>query len=156
MSEATIISGLKTVIQSVTGFTSTSVTTEDWSILDGPFAASPFFVFEMSDEFISRQDAPSEQNTWNITGTLYVAFDNWATTRANLRTYRQAIIDKFNEVGTARSAGGLAATDVREIRNGSGVIEVYNAYTPADLTPESLPILLSQDIIFVVEEYSNG
>mgnify|MGYP003402230326 FL=1 len=153
MSEANVIAGIKTVIHSVTGFVSTSVTVEDWSVLDGPFANSPFFVLEMSDEFVSRQGTREDVTTWNIKGTLYVAFENWAISRSTLRSYRQAIIDKFNEVGTARSAGGLEATDINEIRSGGAVTEIYQAYNVQELTPESLPMCIAQEFVFVCEEY---
>lgn len=153
MAEATIVTALQTIIRSVSGFTSASVTIEDWSVLDGSLDNDPFFILEMSDEFRSRQDTKTDTAIWNIRGSLYVKFTEWAASRSTLRTHRQAILDKFNEVGTARSAGGLEATDINEIRNGGPITPVYLVYNSQDYNPESVPILLSQELVFVCEEY---
>lgn len=153
MAEAAIVTALQTIIRSVSGFSSASVTIEDWSILDGSLDNDPFFILEMSDEFRSRQDTKTDTAIWNIRGSLYVKFTEWAASRSALRTYRQAILDKFNEVGTARSAGGLEATDINEIRNSGTITPVYLVYNSQDYNPESVPILLSQELVFVCEEY---
>lgn len=153
MSEATIQSGIQAVIQAMTEFSDGDVVINDWSILDQGNSAAPYVIIENADEFVSRQDAPSDQTTWQIKITLIEKFIDWDTTLNYFRTRRQAIIDKINAVGTARSAGGLAATTIDVVRSGGPIGYIYNRYIPDDQLAEAMPDFISQLIILETEEF---
>lgn len=150
MSEATIQTGVQTILQGVTGFASASIVINDWSILDKSNSGSPYVLIETADNFVSRRDTMTNNNRWDIPLFLIERFIGWEDTLNNLATHRQAIIDEFNEVGSNRSPGGGAITaDV--IRNEGRIVPLYDAY--AVNKNEAIPIFLAQRIILEIEEF---
>lgn len=150
MSEQTIINAMQTTFGSMTDFSDADVVDGDYSILDGPLDNAPYVLFELSD-FDSRQDTVTPDTTWQIPVLLIIRFVDWPTSLVDLRTRRQAIIDKFNEVGTNRSPGadGTKILTVLRIYNDGDFVELYDKY--ADPT-SALPDFLTQRIIFEVRE----
>ena len=153
MSEATIQTGIQTQIQAMAEFADADVKINDWSILDQGNAAAPYVIISDADTFVSRQDSKTAVTTWEIVVTLCEAFTDWTTTLNNLRTRRQALIDNFNAVGDARSADGLAAVTVDEIRSEGPITPYYGPYLRADDMAEALPQFLNQSMIFVTQEF---
>lgn len=149
MSEATIAAGLVAAIQSMTEFADADVVHNGWGLLDQTTSAAPYVIVSTADDFVSRQDTVSEKNTWQIPVILVEAFTDWATALGNLRTRRQAIIDKINSTN-ARSAGGLQCT-IDEVRNGGPITPDYGRYV--EDPSEADPIFLTQVLILTCEEY---
>ena len=69
------------------------------------------------------------------------------------RDTRQAILDKFNESGTARSCGGLEGTTVNEIRSETPITYMYSPGVDPEFEPDALPIFAAQAMVFEVEEW---
>lgn len=151
MSEKLIAEGIQTIIQSITGIDAASVSLSDWSLQDSPVTGSPFVRIDVSEDFESVQDAPSYENTWNIPVTLLVEFVDWETSMLNFRNIRQSIIDKFNEPGTNRSAGGIDGVDIKSIKSISNIEHIYREYNDWEDNLAD-PIFLAQLIIFEVSE----
>lgn len=150
MSEQTVQEGIRDTLISMDEFNSNAAVIEDWSVLDGPISNAPYGIIEVSDELTARQDASSEETIWSIPLTLLVEFDGMESSRLALRDLRQAVIDKFNTVGTARSAGGLAATDIREIRTAGPIGYRYLTYN--EYQNDELPTYTQQQLILEVRE----
>jgi hypothetical protein len=154
MSELTVAEGIQAVVQDITDyFIPSSVVDNEWSILDREVSEGPFLNIMVANDFRNRQDTVTPQAFWTIPAVLVVPFVDWNTSMTNFRTYRQAILDKFNEVGTARSADGLTATTIDEIRSGGPIEAIFANYNDpanrADETPQSL----AQFILFSCEEF---
>ena len=152
MSETTIQTGIQTAIRAMSEFDNADVVINDWSILDQSSSAAPYVIIENADEFTSKQDTVTPDNTWQIQVTLIERFDNWKSSLDNLRTRRQAIIDKIN-TDTIRSAGGLANVTIDEVRAGGPIGYIYNRYLTDEQMAEALPAFLSQLIILSAEEF---
>ena len=150
MSEVTLLEALQTTIRALDAFTDVDVVINDFSVFDQDTGKAPYAIIGLSDEFRSRQDAPSSEDHWAPTVTLVERYTDWKTTLDNLVTRRQAIIDAMNS-GSARSAGGLAGYDIHEVRSGSPVLPRYPEYT--ENTAEADPIFLYQDIIIDCTEF---
>ena len=152
MSEANIQSGIKTALQAMTEFEDADIVVNDWGILDQSSLSAPYVIIEDADDFTSDQDTETPKNLWSMPITLIERFTDWTTTLNNLRTRRQAIIDKINS-GTVRSAGGLAGTNLRRVRNDGPIGRIYPAYIPEGQAQDALPAFLSQRIILEVEAF---
>lgn len=156
MSEKLIEEGIQTILQAMADFADDDVTIEDWTILDGSTQNAPFVIIEISDDFVSRQDVPSEGDTWQIPVNLYTRFTDWATSKTSFRDTRQNIIDEFNSVGTNRSAGiTTKMTDIQEIRGEGPIGYWYRKYEDDDEEPVSDPVFVHQVIIFETIERAN-
>ena len=154
MSELGVAEGIQSVVQDVSDyFIADSVVINDWSILDREVSQGPFLNIITADDFRNRQPTVTPIANWTIPALLVVPFVDWNESMNNFRTYRQAILDKFNEVGTARSADGLTATTIDEIRNGGPVTPVTLAYTDPANRADETPQYLSQLILFSCEEF---
>jgi len=152
MSEKTIQEGMQTVMLAMGEFTGGDVVINDTSILDGSSTGAPYVIIWNSDNFIATQGTVTGNQEWEIPFTLYERFLDWNSALNGIRDTRQAIIDKFDAVGTARSAGGLEATDIHTIRADGPIGEVYPRYnTPAQDT-EATPVYLAQRMIAEVNE----
>lgn len=152
MSEATIQSGLQTAIQAMSEFASADVVINDWGILDQSTGNAPYVLIENSDDFSSEQDTQEPVTVWSIPITLIEAFTDWETSLNNLRTRRQAIIDKINS-SDIRTAGGLEATNIRRIYN-DGPITPVEERGMSDIEREyAVPVFLTQRIILEAEEF---
>ncbi len=127
-------------------FDKETVRINDSTYLDQSIHNMPGFEIITADDFTSRQDAPTATGQWLIIGMLYIGFKNWDSSYNEFRDVRQAIIDKFNEVGTSRSAA-LNGTTINEIRNGSPIEPLV--YDPQDT--QGTPVYLRQVILFDVE-----
>lgn len=147
MSEKLIAEGIQTILQAMADFASGDVTINDWGILDGSRSAAPYVIIQTSDDFISRQDASSQVETWSIKIHLFTEFQGWDAL-TDFRDTRQAIIDEFNEVGTNRAAGQAGLTDTRELRNEGEIDYVYRSYEDDDEEEVSDPNFVHQVIIF--------
>ncbi len=119
--------------------------------LDQSADKMPGFEIITSSDFTSRQDTMTATGTWLIIGLLYIEFKDWEISYNEFRDVRQAIIDKFNEVGVARSPADTDANrpgiTLNEIRAGSGIDGIH--YDPADT--QGTPVFLTQVILFDVE-----
>lgn len=152
MSEYTIQQGIQTAIQAMTEFADTDVFINNWDWLDQSSANAPYVNIENSDDFTSDQVTQSANTVWNIPVNLIEAFSDWDTTLNNFRTRRQAIIDKINS-GTVRTAGGLAATNVRRVRNDGSIYYIYDKNIPDDQLRDALPSFIGQRLILETEEF---
>jgi len=151
--EALIISGIQTAIQSLDEFASVDVRIGDWGILDEETAKAPYVILEQSDSFFSRQDTVTPTTKWDIVVNLLVSFDGWDKAKLALGTYRQALIDKFNTVGTSRAAGGLVGVTIDVIRSDGEIFAIFDAYlTPTELI-EAEPVFLAQRLVFETSEF---
>lgn len=154
MSELGVAEGIQTVVRYVDDvFQRDSVVINDWSILDREVSEGPFFNIMTANEFRNTQPTVTPIANWTIPALLIVPFVDWNETMNNFRDYRQAILDKFNEVGTARSADGRTATTVDEIRSGGPVTPVTLTYTDPANRADETPQYLSQLILFTCEEF---
>lgn len=152
MSEATIAAGIKAALQAMSEFDDVDVVEMEYGILDQTTLAAPYVIIGASDDFLSAQDAPSAETTWDLPVTLVEAFSDWETTLGNIRTRRQALIDKINS-GDVRSAGGLEAVSIDEVRSGGPLQPVYGNWIDPELEPETDPIYIMAPMILVCEEF---
>lgn len=153
-SEQEIQEGIQASVREIdTYFQRDSVVINDWTILDRPVSEGSFFNIMTASTFRSRKDTAAEQEFWDIPGMLVVPFVDWNETMILFRDVRQAILDKFNEVGTSRSAGGLEGCTITEIRSGGPVTPAYLAYTDPANRADELPQYLTQLMTFAVETF---
>jgi hypothetical protein len=96
MSEATIQLGIQAALRAMSEFEDADIVINDWSVLDQSSSAAPYVIIENADDFTSRQDTVTPVTRWEIPLTLIERFDDWQPALDNLRTRRQAIIDKIN------------------------------------------------------------
>jgi hypothetical protein len=150
MSETLIQQGIQDVIQALSAFADADVVINDWTIYDQSVLDGPYVLIESADEFEARMDTVEPVTLWQERVTLIEPFEDWQTTLNNLRTRRQAILDAFNAVGTARSAG-LEATDIAIIRTQGSIDPYYDVYADPDAGPD--PAFLQQTLLFECEEY---
>ena len=150
MTELAIQTALQTIIKNMDEFKDASVLINDWTMLDQSVLKAPYVVISDADTFRSRQDVMTPETTWEVVVTLIENFLDWETALNNIRTRRQAIIDKINS-GDSRSAGGLEGVSIDEIRSGTPITPRYDTYVE-DIT-EAEPIYLFQDLILVCEEF---
>ena len=153
MTELLIQEGIQDVLQAMSEFADADVVINDWGVLDQNTTAAPYTIISNADTFKSRQDVQTAETDWEIPVTLCEAFSDWPTTLNNLRTRRQAIVDSFNAVGSARSANGQTATTVDELRSGGPITPYYGPYIRGEELAEAMPQFLTQTILFVVREY---
>ena len=150
MSETAIQSGLQTAFRAMARFSSADVVINDWRILDGNIAGSPYILIENADTMNSRQDAPTPVTTWDIPVTIYRQFADWNTTMGSLRDDRQAVVDNINS-SDVRSAGGLQVS-INAVRS-EGREDVYDIYNPSEFDAEKEPTFIGYRLILVCEEY---
>jgi hypothetical protein len=153
MTEATIQAGIQDVIQAMPEFAGADVVINDWGIFDQSSSHAPYVLIQSADEVTSRQDVKTAQTVYMIPVMLVERFTNWKETYDNFTTRRDAILTKFNAVGAARSANGIAATTVDVIRSEGPIGEVYPAYLEPEERAEALPEFVVQTLIFETEEY---
>lgn len=152
MSEKAIAAGVRAAIQSLAEFEDVDVVENDYSILDQSLQNAPYTIIGTSDEFISEQDVETPETSWELPLTLVEVFVDWPTTLGNIRDRRQAIIDKINS-DDARSAGGLEAVSINEIRSAGPLLPTYPPWLDRDLEPASDPIYIMAPMILVCEEF---
>ena len=155
MSSASIISSWTTSLVALSIFDSGDVVTDDWSILDqvGSHESSPYFMWHVPDTFVSRKDAPTTNDTWEIEGELILRFVKWPTTKALFDVTRQTILDKFNAVNALRSP--VTESDLLEIRSNGPIEEIYDLSAfdnQAIINGEAIPMWLSQKWLFIIQE----
>lgn len=153
MTEATIQAGIQDVIQSMIEFANADVVINDWGILDQSSSDAPYVLITSADNFTSRQDVTTAETTYEIPVMLIERFTDWKETYDNLTTRRDAILTKFNAVGTARSADGLTATTVDVIRPAGEITQLYDSYLSPEELAEALPTFIAQTLIFEVTEF---
>ena len=155
MSEKGIQEGIQTVIQGMDEFAYSDVTINDWTVLDESGSKAPYVVIEESDTFGGRQGALTADTNWEVVVNLYyyVADKTWKAGLDGFRDTRQALLDKFNEVGNARTAGGLEATSIDEIRPLTPIGYVYHSDVDPDIDVGAMPIFVMQVLEFVVREF---
>lgn len=153
MSEQAIQEGIQAVLQAMTEFADADVVINEWGVLDQPNSNAPYVIISNADDFVSRQDTTEAETTWQEVVALYERFTDWPTTLGNLRTRRQAIIDKFNEVSSNRAAGQAAGVTMDEIRNDGPIEPFYGPYIAAEAIAEALPQFLMQTLIMTVTEF---
>lgn len=150
MSETTIQAGMQTIFQSMAEFASADVVINDWGVLDEAITGAPYLIIENTDVFVSTQESPTGNAEWSIPVILFEAFDTWPTTLNNLRNRRDAIIVKFNEVGTARAAGGIEAVNIHTITADGPPDYLYDNYNQE--INEAEPAFVFQRLLFLVNE----
>jgi len=145
--ELQIQNGMKASILGITKYfdAGTAVINED-TFLDESIYRMPAVNILNSDEFISRQDTTTATGSYSTIVLLYIEFTDWKTSQNQFRDVRQAIIDEFNTVGTARSAGGLDGVTINQISSGGPIIGI--SWNDNDQT---LPVYLMQPLVFEVE-----
>lgn len=153
MTEATIQAGIQDVIQAMPEFANADVVINDWGVFDQSGSHAPYVLIQSADELISRQDAPTAATNYMIPVTLIEWFTDWKETLDNFTTRRDAILTKFNAVGSARSANGSASTTVDVIRTEGPIGQAYPAYLKPEEQAEALPEFIVQTLIFETEEY---
>ena len=146
--EKAIQEGIQGVVRGISAFEVESVQINNDIFLDGPLTASPFINILDADNFSIRQDTVTPTGFYETPAIFYVEWTDWQTAQDGLRDHRQSIIDKFSEVGTARSAGGIDGVNIEEIRADGPVTAV--TYSGEEL---ALPVYLMQSLIFVVQIY---
>lgn len=157
MTEKAIAEGIQTILQAMTDFASADVVLDDWGVLDGPNAAAPFVIIEVADNFISRQDLPANEETWDIKVWLYTKFIDYATSKPAFRDTRQAILDEFNIKDSSNRAAGVSGkmTNIMEIRAGGDIDYEARVFEEEDLERVSDPDFVRQLLIFETHEKSN-
>ena len=153
MSELILQQAIQAKIQAMSEFADADVRINDWSALGESNENAPYVIIETADSFSSRQDSLTPNNKWDEKVTLVEKFVDWPTTLNNLQTRRQALIDQFNTVGSARSANGQPGVTADEIRSDGPITPVYPAYLTDEQIAEALPIFLEQRMIFAFEEF---
>lgn len=151
--EAAIQTGIQAQIQALVEFADADVVINDWGVLDGSTENAPYVIISNADTFNSKQDTTSAETSWEIPVSLFEKFDSWPLTENALRDRRQALIDKFNAIGNARSAGGLMSVSINGIRNEGPITPYYGIYLTDAQMAETLPVFLFQTLIFSVEEF---
>lgn len=153
MTEATIQAGIQAVIQTMTEFANADVVINDYTIYDQSSSRAPYVLIQTADDFSSRQDVMTPETTYQIPVTLVERFTDWKETLDGLTTRRDAILTKFNAVGTARAANGIAALTVDDIRPAGPIAFVYDAYLPEEQRAEAMPVFVAQTLIFEATEF---
>ncbi len=152
MSEETVMEGLQTLILAMDEFSSEDVVINDWDVLDGEMAKSPFVIISNSDDFVARQDTVSAVTQWQIKVTLYQEFvANWKDAYNSFRTNRQALIDAMN-ITDNRSADGMSGVTIDEIRPSSPLQIWVDPGTSKELQGTAMPLFISQELIFDTKE----
>lgn len=149
MSEKTIALGIRKIIRTIAGVEFDSVSISNWSMLDSSLDQSPFIRIDVAENFEAAMGTRSPVTQWEIPVTILVAFKDWEESTLVFRDVRQSIIDKFNEIGTNRSAGGIDGVDIKLLRATTGVEPVFPEY---DEYEDPDPVFLTQVIIFEIEE----
>lgn len=153
VTEADIANGLQTAIQAMAEFADADVVVNDWGVLDGSVSQAPYVIITTADDFTSRQDAPSANDTYSIPVTLFEAFTDWPTTLTNFRTRRSALITLANAGGTFRSAGQLESVTINAVRSGGKILPYYQPGLTSEEMQEATPQFLMQEIIFDTEVF---
>lgn len=155
MIEASILAGIQTIIQSMAEFDNADVVINDWSVMDqlAAKAKAPYVVIQTAHEFYSTMETqPFVQ--WFIPVVLIEAFTDWEETLNNLSTRRDALLVKFNEVGSAaRAAGGIDGVNIRRITSNGPIYPEYNPYLTDEELREAQPEYLVQGLTFETEYY---
>ena len=152
MSEKTIAEGIQDALQAMDEFADDDVVINDWGILDQDTASAPYVIIKTSDIFSSVQNTKEPETTWEIPLMLIedLRSVDYETALTNLRTHRQAIIDKINSTNI-RSAGGEDSVTVDRVYSGSEIEEIPDLYNAN--TNEAEPVFLAQLILLTVEEF---
>jgi len=148
--EATVLTALETSIQTLAAFGETDVVINDYAIFDEWAGNSPYVILSISDEFASRMDTSADQNQWKIGLLLALEWTGWKATLDSFGTHRQNIINLFNS-GSVRSAGGIEAFDISELRSNGPILPRFPPYV--ENLQEATPLFLFQEMIVVAEEW---
>lgn len=153
--ELSIEQAVQNTLQALSSFEDQDVTINDWNVLDEPTAKSPWAIVVTSDDFDSRQDTTTATTDYTVPVWLVVDLtgQTWEEAYNQLRDVRQEIVDTFNAVGTARSAGGLDGVNLVRIFAMSEITYIYPQNVNPDLTPDTLPDYVTQMIGFEFEQY---
>lgn len=152
MSEAIIAAAIISDLKAMSEFANVDVVDSDYSILDQSVLKAPYVIVGTSEEFVSRQDVVTPETTWDLPITLVENFKGWQTTLQNIRTRRQAIIDKINS-SDVRSAGGLSGVNIDELRSDGPLVPTYPPYVESEDYYEADPIYIMCPMILVCEEF---
>ena len=153
MTEKLVQEGIQAVIRAMDEFGNADVRINDWDFLDGPISDAPYVMIENSDDFDSKQDTTSANTVWQIPVNLLERYVDWKQSMTDFRDRRQALIDKFNEVGSARAANGLASTTTDRIYPESPIGFRFLEYLDPELRDEQEPVFIEQRLLFQVEEF---
>ena len=148
--EATVLTALETSIKTLAAFNDTNVVINDWSIFDDYVGNSPYVILSISDTFGSRMDTASDQTNWEPGLLLALEWTGWKATLDSFGTHRQNIINLFNS-GSVRSAGGIEAFDISELRSNGPILPRFPPYV--ENLQEATPLFLFQEMIVVAEEW---
>ena len=150
MSEFTLQQSLQSTIQGINGIDNSMIVINDWAVLDESAGLGFRVIIENMDTIVSRREVTTPGERYDVPATIYQPFgSNWKATLDDFRDNRQLIIDEFNAVGTARSAG-TTGTNIETIRNDGPIGYVLETYTEPEFEPEALPIFVQQRFIFEV------
>ena len=152
--ETPIQTAVQTTIRDITGFKAARVTINDW----GPYDITAnednaLVVIQNADNWKSEQHTVTQSNKWEVKLDLLVPTQRTDEDTHNLfRNKRDLLIAKFNEVGTARSPGGVSVT-ATVIRNEGSIFPYYDTYIAADDLLQAIPIYWGQTIVMEVETF---
>jgi len=148
MTEKAIVEGLQDVLQAMSEFDNDEVLINDFAVLDQTMSGGRRVIFETSDDFRSLQNTSTPNTFWSIKLWLVEVFDGWETTLNAIRDGRQAIIDQINS-DDHRSANGIEATTVNELRSQTPILPWFDPFLDPELYQEAEPLYLYQ--IFILE-----
>jgi len=151
MSEAVLQADLQRELLRLTStFSAGDVTINDRSILDGGNSNAPYVVIDSADDF--RLEKVQEQWTavWSIPFMLVVKFVDWDTSRHELSTTRQTVLDALKSVEDYSDSSALLAFGLTAINSETPIGEIYDRYLEENV--EALPVFLAQRITLQVLE----
>lgn len=153
--EIEVLKGIQGVAQEMDEFSDADVVIAHWEIFDQSKMLAPYLLLSPADNFEFVQDTVAEENEYEIKGMLIVPFYSWEQALLRISRMRDALRNQFNEIGTARSAGGLDGVDIYSIINGSDIEPEYPPYAEVEFEKTIDPDFLFQVIIFQtrVDEY---
>ena len=153
MNDTAVQSAIAVTIRAMSEFADADVVINDWGILDQSSLAAPYVIITNAVNITSTKDSGDEQASYSVPVTLIERFTNWKESLDNLRTRREAIFNAYTGSGNARSANGLAGTNIRSVRTEGPIVEYYDRAIPAELQAVSLPVFLQQTMVLEVEEF---
>lgn len=138
--------GVQTALLEITDYFGVGdVTINDMSFLDSPSFNNNYVAILNSDDVAAEQGNISQRGSFRMPLYLACPYDREKESENNFRDVRQAIVDKFNEVGTAVTAGGLEGVRVDRIETDP------RAYITADDDPEAVSVMIVQNLYLVFE-----
>ena len=123
------------------------VTINDQSFLDAPSHNNNYIAILNSDDVAADQGNISQRGSFRMPLFLACPYFRQTESENNFRDVRQAIVNKFNGVGKAVTAGGLEGIQAKRIDTDP------KAYITADDDPEAVSVMIIQTLYLVFEHF---